>query len=432
MRLNRYFYITLVPVVIVAFISGCGSSSHTPSTTNTNNYPYSHLTNGNTLTVISGDNVMPLSVNGSLCSSDSYLNKPCVSVKVCDTSGLTSGTHCQVIDDILLDTGSSGFRVFKSVLTSSLQAALTPINISGNKETECLQFGDGSATWGPVELADIILGNESAVQLPIQVIDSTFGNSSSCSGAVTGPTDPMFGANGLLGVGLFVNDCGADCVTYSNTTIYYKCTSTTSGTCSGTTVSLSNQVNNPVSYLATDNNGVILELPSISDGGVTSLTGYLVLGIGTRSNNVPSSTLTVYPTDTSYGEFSTTFNGKTYSGIIDSGSNALYFDSSSATNLPACSSPNSDFFCPLSTVSLTAVTTGYTGTPNENVTFDIGNMTSLTSSSNNSGNDNVFIEIGGLDTSVFDWGLPFHIGRNVYVGIENKSSSLGSGPYWAY
>ena len=83
-------------------------------------------------------------------------------------------------------------------------------------------------------------------------------------------------------------------------------------------------------------------------------------------------------------------------------------------------------------MSLTAITTGYSGTPNENVNFDIGNMTSLTSSSNNSGNDNVFIEIGGSDTSVFDWGLPFHIGRNVYVGIENKSSSLGTGPYWAY
>ena len=432
MRLNKYFYITLASIVIVSFISGCGSSSHAPSTTNTNGYPYSHLTNGTTLTAISGDNVMQLSVNGSLCSSDSYLNKPCVSVKVCDTSGLTSGTHCQVINDILLDTGSSGFRVFKEVLTSTLQTALTPINISGNKETECLQFGDGSATWGPVEEANIILGNESAVQLPIQVIDSTFGNSSSCAGAVTGPTDPMFGANGILGVGLFVNDCGTDCVNHANTTIYYQCTSTTGGTCSGTTVSLSNQVNNPVSYLTTDNNGVILELPDISDGGAISLTGYLVLGIGTRSNNVPSSTLTVYSTDTSYGEFSTTFDGKAYSGIIDSGSNALYFDSSSATNLPACSSPNSDFFCPLSTVSLTAITTGYSGTPNENVNFDIGNMTSLTSSSNNSGNDNVFIEIGGSDTSVFDWGLPFHIGRNVYVGIENKSSSLGTGPYWAY
>ena len=429
MRLTEHFYVTLVSIVTIAFNSGCGSSGHTPNTTtSTNNYPYSHLTNGNTLTAISGDNVMTLSVNGSLCSTNSYMNKPCVSVKVCDTTG----SNCQVITDILLDTGSSGFRVLKSALSSALQTALTPISISGSyKETECIQFGDGSATWGPVELADIILGNESAVQLPIQVINSTFGaKPSSCSGAVTGPSD--LGANGILGVGLFANDCGTACVNSSSTTIYYKCTSTTGGTCTGTTVSLANQVNNPVSYLTTDNNGVILELPSVSDGGVTSLTGYLVLGIGTRSNNVPSSTLTVYPTDTTYGEFSTTFNGKVYSGIIDSGSNALYFDSSSSTNLPACSSPNSDFFCPLSTVSLTAITTGNLGSPSENVTFDIGNMVSLTGSSNNSGNDNVFIEVGGADSSMFDWGLPFHIGRNVYVGIENKSSSLGTGPYWAY
>ena len=62
------------------------------------------------------NNVIPITVNGALCSANSYLNKPCVSVTVC-----TPGTStCQTIDDILLDTGSYGLRIFKQALTVSL------------------------------------------------------------------------------------------------------------------------------------------------------------------------------------------------------------------------------------------------------------------------------------------------------------------------
>lgn len=61
------------------------------------------------------------------------------------------------------------------------------------------------------------------------------------------------------------------------------------------------------------------------------------------------------------------------------------------------------------------------------VRFQIGNFVSLFRSPSN-----VFAEIGGDFPGGFDWGLPFHFGRKVYIGIEGRDSSLGSGPYVAY
>jgi len=61
--------------------------------------------NGPTLAAMSGVNVLPLTVNGSLCATNSYPNKPCVSVTIC-TPGFTDSAHCNTVTDILVDTGS--------------------------------------------------------------------------------------------------------------------------------------------------------------------------------------------------------------------------------------------------------------------------------------------------------------------------------------
>jgi hypothetical protein len=183
-----------------------------------------------------------------------------------------------------------------------------------------------------------------------------------------------------------------------------------------------------VALLPKDNNGVIVKLPAIPVGGSPSVNGSLVLGIGTESNNTPS-TVTTYPIDDVTGNFITLFNGISYTdSFIDSGSNGLYFSSST---LPECSTdPNSGYYgwyCPTSTTPLSATTSGYTGAPSSVVSFQIGNFITL----NNSPNW-VFDDIGGTDVDEFDWGLPFYFGRDVYHGIEGTSSSLGTGPYWAY
>jgi hypothetical protein len=362
-----------------------------------------------------GDNVLPITVNGSLCASNSYLNKPCVSVTVCTPDTAT----CQTIDDIVLDTGSYGLRIFRQVLTD---VSLTQVPSGSGSLAECVQFADGSADWGPVQTADVILGNEPAVQVPIQVIDSTFFNtfgSSACGTLDESPSQAGF--NGILGVGLFAEDCGSGCASSTSNGRYYTCSGSN---CTGAKVPLLNQVQNPVALLPLDNNGVIVQLPSIALSGSPSVNGSLVLGISTQSNNAPSG-VTAFPASR-VGRFTTTFNDTLYSSFIDSGSNGLFFPSTS--QLPNCSH-NPDWFCPSSTINLSATNTGASGSPSGVVSFQIANLESLLLNPSS----NAFPDIGGNFPIGFDWGLPFFFGRNVHVGIDGKDgSSLGTGPFWAY
>ncbi|MGD0915175.1 MAG: DUF3443 family protein [Thermodesulfobacteriota bacterium] len=377
-----------------------------------------NISGSTTLTVIpkgsEANNVLPITVSGSLCSTDSYLNKPCVSVTVC-----TPGTStCQAINDILLDTGSFGLRIFKQVLTVPLVQATD----GSGSLAECVQFGDGSSNWGPVQIASIILGNEPAIQVPIQVIDSTFGTlPAACRNADQTPAAAGF--NGILGVGLFTQDCGLVCASSARNGMYYSCNGSI---CMRTSVPLSNQVQNPVALLPQDNNGVIVQLPSIPGDGSPSVNGNLVLGIDTQSNNVPSG-VTTYAAN-QVGEITTLLKGKFYSSFIDSGSNGLFFTPPLTSPIPNCPSPDSVWFCPSSTTTLSATNRGASGSPSGVVSFQIGNFMSLIDSPNN-----VFSDIGGnAGVGGFDWGLPFFFGRNIYFGFEGSSSSLGSGPCFAY
>jgi hypothetical protein len=355
------------------------------------------------------NNEIPITVNGALCSANSYFNKPCISVTVCAPGTST----CQTITDILLDTGSYGLRIFNQVLT-----VLPPA--TGNL-AECVQFGDGSSLWGSVQTADVVLGNEPVVRVPIQVIDSTFGTRpAGCFNA--DPTPAIAGFNGILGVGLFIHDCGTTCAGSANNGIYYSCTAG----CRGTTVSLSGQVQNPAGLLPLDNNGVLVQLPGVPLGGTSSVNGKLILGIGTQSNNIPAS-VTAYNANATTAEFTTVFAGITYDSFIDSGSNGLFF-SPPAGQPPVCAPPDSAWFCPQSTTNFSATNTGASGSPSGPVSFQIGNFDALVANPLN----NAFVEIGGTFPGSFDWGLPFFFGKNIFVGYGGTVSILGTGPLWAY
>jgi hypothetical protein len=319
---------------------------------------------------------------------------------------------------------SYGLRVMASVLTVSLPLQTT----NGSSLLECTQFVDGYS-WGPVALADVQISGESASSVPVQVIgDSSFSTvPSDCSSI--GPAEDTvaaFGANGILGVGVFAQDCGSGCVSTVDNGLYYACTSTT---CQPTAVPLASQVQNVIAFFATDKNGVIIQLPAVAAQGAASVTGSMIFGIDTQTNNA-SGSQTVLTVDPSTAYFTTVYNGTSLpNSFLDTGSNGLYFNDSS---IAQCTGANfTDFYCPSSTLNLSAVLQGQNGmSASEN--FSVGNAETL-------GADDpslvAFSTLAGTypgTSGTFDWGLPFYYGRTVYTALEGVTTSVGTGPYIAF
>jgi hypothetical protein len=367
-------------------------------------------------------NVMSVSIDGANCNpSIEYYDEPCVSITICSPNTTT----CQTINDIILDTGSFGLRIFKSVIT----VPLIQETQNGNSVAECATFGSG-ADWGSVATASLILANEPAVQVPIQVIDNTFqGFSTSsklkklCNNGEVDSSPDQAGLNGILGVGPLAQDCGSDCDPTlgndANLGMYYSCLN---GTCSGTTVTLSQQVSNPIILLPNDNNGLSITLPSVPAGGELSLEGSLTLGIGTSSNNIPGSNVTTLKAN-SDAEFYTDYNNRLEASIFDTGTNSIDFYDASITQC----SVNTGFYCPPTDTSFNAILLSSDDSSQTNVSFSLGDVDEFNYS------NQVIGDIGVVgDQSLFIWGLPYFFGRTIYFGIENTSSSLGQGPNYSF
>ncbi len=389
----------LSPIILLFTVvcTGCGNSSNgSPASSKENSLPQ-------------GPNVLAVAVGGtSLCGGN--VNQPCVTVTVC----VPATTHCQTVHNILLDTGSVGLRIFRSALTIDLSPHITK-DAQGNQIGECLIFGTG-ADWGPIATAGVILANEPEVVVPIQLIDATFAGHSAASNPCGQPvdTDPNTAHfNGILGLDGFVSDQRAG--------QYFSC----GANGCNSTAQPSGFVQNPIAGLPTDNNGYAVMFPAVGSNGAASLTGALILGIGTQSNNAPAG-VSVYARDPANGTISTTYKKVTSPGFLDTGSTALFFQD---PTIPLCQT-FSGAFCPPSPLNLTAVNRGVnqiTGV----VEFQVAHAEALV----NTGNA-VFANLGGPAltglSGEFDWGLPFFLGRTVFTGIEARTSVLGVGPYWAY
>jgi len=405
----------------LAFLDGCGSGSSSASVNNTNPAP------NNTAAITVGF--------GALGPSGGYVNGAWTSVTVCVPK---STTNCQTIDNILVDTGSYGLRVLNSALTSVPESSLGAItDSSGNQLQECVQYGDSSYTWGPLMAADVGIGGEKASSIPIQVIGgSSAGVPAQCLAIPVSPNLPnggnedtldALGANGILGIGGYAWDCGTYCSSNIPTTAgypYYVCPAGQS--CSAVNVQTTAQVTNPVAaFSSSDNNGVLVTLPSVPAVGAANgtITGSLTFGIGTQSDNAFASGATVYGLD-QYGNIpQITYKGVQYTSptntnILDTGSNAFSFlDAITLASVGIVDCANATgFYCPASTVPFTVTFSGANGTSGT-ITFSITNADTLFASGNAAFNDLGGAGGTGPSNDSLDFGLPFFFGKSVYVGM---------------
>ncbi len=381
---------------------------------------------------VPGSNVAAITVDGGPAAAINGVNSPYVSVTICQPG---SSSNCQVIDHVLLDTGSTGLRLLATVANKSL-ALPQEMDIANQPVFECLQFGDRSYTWGSVRLADVQIADGKALNLPVQLVGDSAAPTapSECSLALTAKPLPAadtvaaLSANGILGVGVFREDCGNGCTQppgAGQIYQYYTCIAT----CTGDTLSTALQLQNPVYRFASNNNGVVIELPAVGPNGSFGARGSLVLGINTQANN-SLGTATVLPVD-ALGFLTTVYNGQTLAhSYIDSASKGLYFDDL----YPACnaSSPAGGLYCPGASapLPLSATVQGSDGSTKQ-VNFAIGDALTLLQAQPTY---NAFSNFGGPlgDATAFDWGLPFFYGRNVYVAIEGQSTTGATGPYIAF
>lgn len=374
-------------------------------------------------------NTVTLTVDTGPSAATGQVNRPYVTVKVCAPG---SQTQCATIDHVMLDTGSTGLRLVRSVLVSGGVTLATETDSQGQSVEECMSFGGGQ-TWGPVATADVMLAGEKAAKLPVQIMDDTNAGApppSSCGAngtLINGISG--FGANGVLGVGVFAQDCGSACVSPTTALpIYYGCTA--AGACTAENLPLANQVTNPVALFAADNNGIIVSLPNLQNAnGDVSVQGEVIFGIATQSDNaLPATGLTVLGAD-AQGHFLAAYNGGTTTlpALIDSGTDSYSFDD---PTIAVCASGRYiGYYCPaVAPQSVFAINTGVgSNNASSTVNFAIADPNSFVATAT------AFIDLGGGGGSTrFTWGMPFFYGRKIYFGIDQRVAGAYTGPFYAY
>lgn len=411
-------------LVFLLILSSCniGGSSNNNAPTNPVLNPLPTPSNSNLIV-----NITPNGREGQLCGN---INIPCVSVTICSP---TNPTSCQTIDNVLIDSGSVGLRIFKSILNSSL---VLPLESAGNSTiANCVGYGDLSANWGPLAIANITLSNESTTQsIPIQLIDSSYANGGSkCLNSFNNTRSSFhlenspeeFGFNGILGVAPII---------YDNITGYFSCTDSL---CLDETEIIhevtSLLMTNPIAFLPESyGSGITFKLPTLDNNGATNVVGYAIFGVGSNNDNIFESGINIYhiytdgSSNCNYYLFicmpTTLLTNTTIQyGFLDTGSNFFSFNDDNISNTDGFYTPNS-------------MRTLYASNTSENgevitTSFNIANIYNLFNNTNNTAFNNN--GANGFD-GFLDYGLPFFFGKTVYICFQDKTCNGIPGPYWAF
>jgi hypothetical protein len=346
---------------------------------------------------LSAPNVIPVHVDGA----SPWKNIPEISVTLC----VPGTSNCQTIPHILVDTASTGLRVYAQAIHLPLQSELDP---QGNPIAECVW------AFGYIKRADIALGGLKAPNLPLQVLESTDPNMpSNCTPDET-PYDPN-SYNGMLGLSPSMHDV--------QTWNFYSCGN---GGCVSASVPPEQMPQNPVSAFPTDNNGYAVKFPGISAQGVESVTGHLIFGLGTRPNNQLPFVLNPIVPQATWGQFKVESNGNTYTSAFDTGTWQYNFP---ALGADVCTD-NASMLCPASPLQVQVKLVDATGATVHTATLHVANYDDFPST-NNAFNDIATTVAGSNDLML---GMPFFYGKTIYFAIENQYTPQypWTGPWVAY
>lgn len=356
-------------------------------------------------------NVVPLTVR----TPRAGFNRMVVSVTLCEP-----GTdHCATIDDIMVDTGSTGLRLEASAIPSGLTLpAFT--GLGGAPLAECLRFVHDDA-WGPLYRADLRIGGLTAKNLPIQVVaDDLRPRPGACPMSTAMPT-----SNGTLGIGPHLFDCQGACAQEANQPGVFVNNGGSWLPFRGA-VPTGSRLPNPVSNFPQHGNGIVIDLPASLENGASEIVGTLTFGVDTAPNNrIPGAQILHIGAN---GLFTTRYGGADYpESYIDSGTETYILTDD---GLPRCAGMDWAY-CVSPARTLEAAMVG-TDDRKVTVSFTVGDYRGALD--RRVGAWDGFAEAAGSPSRAFVWGAPFFFGRRValvFDGNATNDEKAGLGPFYS-